>query len=140
MQEKIKHLEMIERIIERMAANSFHLKGWSMTLVTIVGALSAKESDHRFLILAFAPIVVFWFLDTYYLRLERRYKALYREVLENETVDFNLNTDNVSYTKVESHNTNFFWCLFSFSEVAFYGILAGTLCFLMCKLKVFEVL
>ena len=111
-----------------------------MTLVTIVGTLSAKDSDHRFLILAFAPIVVFWFLDTYYLQLERQYKALYREALEKETVDFNLNTNKVRYTQAELDSTNYFWCLFSFSEVVFYGILAGTLCFLMCKLKVFEVL
>jgi len=31
-QNKIKHLEMIEAVIERMAKNSFQLKGWAMTL------------------------------------------------------------------------------------------------------------
>ena len=31
MDNKIKHLEMIEAIIERMANNSFLLKGWAIT-------------------------------------------------------------------------------------------------------------
>ena len=39
---KIKHLEMIESIIERMAKNSFQLKAWAMALVTVVGALGAR--------------------------------------------------------------------------------------------------
>ena len=46
---KIKHLEMIENIIERMAKNSFQLKTWAVTLVTLVGALGTKEADKRFM-------------------------------------------------------------------------------------------
>ena len=79
---KIKHLEMIEKIIERMARNSFQLKAWAMTLVTVVGALSAKEADKRFMLLAFVPIIGFWLLDAFYVQQERRYKALYRNVCE----------------------------------------------------------
>ncbi len=47
MEKKIKHLEMIESIIERMGNNSFQLKGWTVTLVTIIGALSAKEDTRQ---------------------------------------------------------------------------------------------
>lgn len=36
MENKIKHLEMIEHIIERMAKNSFQLKTWTMTLVAAI--------------------------------------------------------------------------------------------------------
>ena len=79
---KIKHLEMIESIIERMAKNSFQLKAWGMTLVTAVGALGAREADKRFMLLAFVPIIGFWLLDALYLRQERRYRALYRSVRE----------------------------------------------------------
>ena len=42
-QNKIKHLEMIEAVIERMAKNSFQLKGWAMTLVAAVGALASQK-------------------------------------------------------------------------------------------------
>ena len=50
MEKKIKHLEMIERVIERMARNSFQLKAWAMALVALVGALAAKDADKRFLV------------------------------------------------------------------------------------------
>ena len=52
MENKIKHLEMIECIIERMAKNSFQLKGWAVTLVSIVGALASNDADKRFITIA----------------------------------------------------------------------------------------
>jgi flagellar biosynthesis/type III secretory pathway M-ring protein FliF/YscJ len=138
MENKIKHLEMIENVIERMAKNSFQLKGWAMTLVAIVGALGAKDADKRFIILAFIPIIVFWLLDSMYLQTERRYKALYREVTEKkeEEIDFNLNTRNVEYTEREAKDICFCKCLFSFSEILFYGALAVAFIALVVILKV----
>ncbi len=52
LENKIKHLEMIEAIIERMARNSFQLKGWSITLISLVSAISTQGSDKRFILLA----------------------------------------------------------------------------------------
>ena len=80
-EKKIKHIEMIETIIERMAKNSFQLKGWSMTLIALVGAISAQGSDKRFILLAFIPIIGFWILDSFYLQQERKYKLLYKKML-----------------------------------------------------------
>lgn len=139
MENKIEHLKMIESIIERMAKNSFQLKGWAMTLVTLVGALSANDADKRFIILAFIPIIVFWLLDSFYLQQERRYKALYRETTEMNEKDtnFNLNTRLVKYTNDEAKRICFCRCMFSFCEVLFYGALTGTLLVLIIILKVF---
>ena len=47
-EKKMKHLEMIEGVIERMGNNSFQLKGWAVTLVALVGALASQGSDKRF--------------------------------------------------------------------------------------------
>ena len=44
---KIKHLEMIEAVAERMAKNSFTIKGWTMGLVSIVGVLASQNSDYN---------------------------------------------------------------------------------------------
>ena len=33
MDKKLKHLEMVQGVINRMASNSFMLKGWAVTLV-----------------------------------------------------------------------------------------------------------
>lgn len=141
MQNKIKHLEMIEHIIERMARNCFQLKGWAMTLVAAVGALAAKDSDKRFMILAFIPVLVFWLLDSFYLQQERRYKALYRETAEKEDsqIDFNLDTSKVLYRDEESKRICFCKCLFSFSELLFYGALTGAMLALFLVLKVINV-
>lgn len=136
---KIKHLEMVEAIIERMAKNCFQLKGWAMTLVAIVGSLASKDSDKRFIILAFIPIIVFWLLDAYYLQQERRYKSLYREIAEKkeEESDFNLNTRKVRYLDEEAKRICFGKCIFSLSELLFYGALFLSLLILVIVLKVF---
>ena len=139
MENKIAHLKMIESIIERMAKNSFQLKGWAMTLVTLVGALSAKDTDKRFIILAFIPIIVFWLLDSFYLQQERKFRALYRETAEKDEKDtnFNLNTHLVKYSNDEANRVCFGSCMFSFCELLFYGALTGTLIVLIIILKVF---
>ena len=134
---KIKHLEMIEIIIERMAKNSFQLKAWAMALVTVVGALGTKESDKRFILLAFVPIIGFWLLDAFYVQQERRYRALYRSVCEKneEDIDFNLNTRDITFTSDEEERIHFFNCLKSASVSLFYGVLTVTIILLVLILE-----
>lgn len=137
-EKKIKHLEMIEAIIERMAKNSFQLKGWSMTLVALVGAFSSQGSDKRFMILAFIPILGFWFLDAFYLQQERRYKQLYKNVAEKDEndIDFNLDTSLVIGDAREMERLCFCRCLFSKTVAWFYGSIAVAMFGLLILLKV----
>lgn len=118
MDNKIKHLEMIQGIINRMASNSFLLKGWSVTLVAGFFALSSKDSDHRFFFISYVPLIVFWILDTYYLQQERKYRNLYEKtrVLENDKVDFSMKITNELLTE----NTKYIECFLSISEIVFY--------------------
>lgn len=58
---KVSHLEMIQGVINRMAGNSFALKGWAVTLVAGIFALSSKDADRTYFIVAYIPIIVFWF-------------------------------------------------------------------------------
>lgn len=134
---KIKHLEIIENIIERMAKNSFQLKAWAMTLVTVVGALGAKEADKRFMLLGFVPIIGFWIMDAFYVQQERRYRALYRIVCEKkeEEIDFKLDTKTIDYTQDEIKSIKFFNCFKSTSTSIFYGVLTVTLWLLVAVLK-----
>lgn len=80
MEEKIKYLEMIQNIIQRMTNNSFLMKGWTVTLIVAVFVLSDKAMNPNYFWIAYVPVIVFWFLDSYYLLLERRYIFLYNEV------------------------------------------------------------
>jgi hypothetical protein len=85
--QEVKHLEMIQAVIARMASSSASLKTWTVTLLAGIFALSAKDADRRFLIVALAPALGFWALDAYYLTQERRYRRLYDAVRLQEQVD-----------------------------------------------------
>lgn len=63
MDNKQKHLEFIQDLIERMAGHSFLLKRWSATLVTALLALGTKEKDIDTLLISFIPVSIFWILD-----------------------------------------------------------------------------
>ena len=130
---------MIEAIIERLAKNSFQLKGWSMTLIALVGAISAQGSDKRFILLAFIPILGFWILDSFYLQQERKYKQLYKNVAEQDEsqIDFNLDADKATGTAEEMARLCFCKCLFSITELCFYPLIAVALIILVIVLKVF---
>lgn len=95
MDAKLKHLEMIQGIINRMAHCSFLLKGWSVILVSGLFALAAKETDPLFVYLAYLPTTAFWILDGYYLYQERLYRKLYEEVrqLQPDAIDFGMNAE-----------------------------------------------
>ena len=138
-EKKMKHLEMVEGIIERMGNNSFQLKGWAVTLVSIIGALSAQGSDRRFFLLSFIPLVAFWLLDSFYLQKERKYRILYKNISakEENNIDFNMDTQNIVMSGEEASRICYFKCLFSITEVLFYGVIAVAALFLAFILKVF---
>ena len=75
-----KHLEMIESVDARMAGNSFEVRKWSVGLVTAVLGFSVDKSDWRLALLASAAAVVFWYLDSFYLYQERRFRVLFERV------------------------------------------------------------
>src|SRR5215831_11819226 len=77
----IKHLQLIQAVITRLAQNSFAYKGWAITLVAAIFALAVKEVRSPYLlIVALLPTIAFWGLDAYYLRQERLFRALYNAV------------------------------------------------------------
>ena len=78
--EKIKHLEFIQDVITRMNNNSFQMKGWMVAIVSALLAIYASTENNRFVLVAIVPAVIFWFLDTYYLWQERKFRGLYNDV------------------------------------------------------------
>ena len=92
MEQKIKHLEMIQSNINRLAQNSFMLKGWALTLVVAMFAFVPKQNVWVFIPIVLASILIFALLDAYYLQLERKYRNLYDMVRQKEEsdIDFDL--------------------------------------------------
>jgi len=76
----LKEIDLIQAVINRMSYNSFLIKGWGLTLVTLVFSLQKNAAD---LYLAFVPLLSFWLLDAYFLRQERLFRRLYVWVINN---------------------------------------------------------
>lgn len=121
---KRKHLEFIQSVINRMASNSFMLKGWAVTLVAGIFVLSGKEADKTYYLVAYIPIIVFWMLDSYYLLQERLYCSLYNKVrnLNEADIDFSLKATKKEFP--DKRNT-WFSCVCSITESGFYLPLAA---------------
>jgi hypothetical protein len=92
MEAKLKHLEMIQAVISRMAHNSFLLKGWSVTLTSALFVLAANDAKPQFILVALFPALMFWGLDGYFLWQERLFRALYDRVRVADLVDYSMNT------------------------------------------------
>lgn len=122
MENKHKHLEFLQGTINRMAGNLFLLKGWTITLIAALFALSAKDTNKAFVLTAYFPALVFWVLDGYFLSQERKYRSLYDHVrkLEERQIDFSMDT---SPFKNEFRNT---WAgaMLSQTLITYYGSLA----------------
>ena len=114
---KSKHIDLIQTTISRMASNSFMMKGWAVTILAAIFVLATKDIVPVFAFIALVPCLVFWGLDSYYLQNERRYRQLYKIVVQKET-DASLSLE---MPKVERKNkTTFIQCLFSRTEWLFY--------------------
>lgn len=118
----IEEAKIIQEIIKRMANNSFLIKGWTITL--IVAALLLK-GDQLQIYISLIPLIVFWYLDAYFLHQERLYRRLYNWVIANR-----LNTDSFlfdmnAYRFVRQEQSRL-RIMFSITLIAFYGLI-GTL-------------
>lgn len=85
-QENVKHLEMIQSIVTRLASNSFLIKAWTVTLATAAFGISINRADWRLSIIGVAMVIAFWGLDSYFLRQERLFRLLYDYVRSEPAV------------------------------------------------------
>lgn len=120
---KIKHLEFLQNVITRMNFNSFLIKGWTMTLVSALFALSAKDANVNYVLVAYIAIPVFWVLDGFYISQERQYRDLYKVVATKTEAEIDFNMDATSFCKGDRT-----WLagIFSKTIIPFYGISIAT--------------
>lgn len=79
------YLQMMQSNIERMAANSANCKTWMVAFVTAFMALGSSIAVARYwLLLGIIPILLFWYLDTFYLHLERAMRNRNRNTFEQD--------------------------------------------------------
>lgn len=76
------YIEMLQGNIERMAGNSANCKTWMVTIVSALIALQCSIDDSNWwILLGILPIVLFWYLDVYYLHLQRGMRNLETDFL-----------------------------------------------------------
>lgn len=117
MENKRQHLQMIQDVISRMAQNSFFLKGWAVTVVIGILALSFKELDWKYPTISAVALFFFWLADSYYLSRERLFVCLYDSIRSKteHDIDFSMNI------KVFDDRSVWPKCAFSTTMNIFYG-------------------
>src|SRR5690348_3171715 len=132
MENKRKHLEFVQDVITRMANTSFLLKGWSITVLAGLFALSTTQEKNAALILAIVLAIIFWLLDSFFLWQERMFRRLYDEVRQKEEGKVDFSMDASRFTSV----CKWYKTPFSITLWPFYLSVLGTLVtFLILKKK-----
>ena len=127
-EQKVKHLEMIQSIITRMNQNSFMLKGWMITIVSALFAIYADKGNIAYLLVAIFPILVFWFLDAYYLQQERKFRGIYNDIVEEKDIPtFKMPIG--EYNKKKD-------CKYSYCDVFWSKTIAGLYCTILVAIVI----
>lgn len=118
---QVKHLEMLQAVVTRLGNGSFLIKGWTMTLAGAFLGFSVNRSSWKIAAIAIVPLVGFWILDSYYLRQERLFRALYEAARKPGTAVelFSMN--------VAPYKASITWkrVVTSHTMVNFYGVLCA---------------
>ena len=116
----VKHLEMIQAIINRLGSNGFWIKSWSIILIVAGLVLIAKQDNQNpdFVLVLILPALGFWILDGYFLRQERLFRQVYNEIRDQSDTDFEMNP-----TKHKNKpQCSWFSAIFSVTLVIFYSV------------------
>lgn len=132
MENKHKHLEFIQNVITRINSNSFLIKGWTITLVSALFALAAKDANVNYVLITYIVIPVFWVLDGFYISRERQYRDLYAEVAAKDESVIDFSMDASGFNK---GNRTWLAGIFSQTLIPFYGISVATTLTVMFLIK-----
>lgn len=118
------HLAFIQNNISRMNQCSFQIKGWTITIVAALLAVFAATFNNEglgnnwYIFIAIGPTLFFWFLDSYYLSLEKKFVDMYNDAINenSKVIKFEIPIEKYNGCK---------YCvikqMFSTSEIFLYG-------------------
>jgi hypothetical protein len=117
---RVKHLEMVQAIVTRLANQGATIKNYCITVTTAICGFAITLHQPTVALLALFPLVVFGLLDAQFLRLERRFRALFDQIRNEDwgkssSFEINLHkSPKISYVRI----------LFSWSILWFYAPIA----------------
>lgn len=96
-EDRRQHLAFIQDVITRMNSNSFSLKGLMITIIAALVALTVNDTNKGNTVfnlgIALLLVLIFWFLDAYYLKKERQYRKLYEEAVRDNAELYKMTAD-----------------------------------------------
>ncbi|KAA6301317.1 MAG: hypothetical protein EZS26_002514 [Candidatus Ordinivivax streblomastigis] len=121
------HIAMLQGIISRMASNSANCKTWAVTIIAAMLVLIVdKDLGFTNIGICYIPVALFFFLDCYYLGLERTFikkqNSFLDKVLSGDYVDELYVIKDLPKYCGQLGNT--FKAMLSFSTTPFYGLIA----------------
>ena len=114
------HLQIMQGVISRMAANSTSSKACCITIVSAILVLVADKSKPEFAFIALVPIFLFLALDAYYLALEKAFRDSYNSFI-NKLHEQNISSEDLYSVAPKGNMTKHqFAAIKSFSVWGFY--------------------
>ena len=118
----IKHIELYQGIITRMAGNSAACKTWGIPLIAALLGFVIEDKNYYLALLALLTIPVLYFLDSYYLMLENSFiEGFKNSAIKIQTGSFR-QTD--LYKLLPSDSENKYWRK-SFTSFATWPVYLG---------------
>lgn len=88
---KASYLQMIQEPISRMSTSSAIFKGFAAATIAGISAITYAEVSKWILALSFIPVILFFCLDLYYIKLEKQYRYLYELVrTDAHVIDYSI--------------------------------------------------
>ncbi len=135
-EELFKEIDLIQSCINRMAQNSFMLKGWALTIFAGVTVFTKGDNFTNCIMMlcsTLLPFICFWILDAFFIKTERKFRKLYTKVLNERKQGITEKQYELDISGIKERNI--VCIMFSTTLLVFYGI--PTLCMLGVFIKTF---
>jgi methyl coenzyme M reductase subunit C-like uncharacterized protein (methanogenesis marker protein 7) len=76
------HINILQNIITRMASNSANSKTWAITIISAIIVLLIDKNKIDMIDTAYIPLAMFFFLDCFYLGLEKYFRDEYKNFID----------------------------------------------------------
>jgi hypothetical protein len=121
---RVKHLELLQSIVTRIANNGATLKNYCITLTVAICGLAVTLHRPIVTLLALMPIVMFSALDAQFLRIERRFRGVFDVVRQADWAT----PPNFEISLGAAPSVSYWRTLASWSILVFYLPLAVVVC------------
>jgi hypothetical protein len=96
---QIKHLEFIQAVVARLGSNGFVIKGWAITIAGAFLAFGVNRDKWQLAVASLAPTLLFWILDSSFLRNERLFRHLFDAARQGEVEVFFMGATGHAYVE-----------------------------------------